>query len=395
MSCFHRALIAVAPCVILLSHHRCDGDFGTSPRENFLVADYSISCNSPSYRGFFFPWAVMMSLVYPVGVPLLYTCLLLPHRKALEQDRTAALASMGSSILVQEFKSQFWYWESIDSIRRVALSGFLVFFGERARVGVAFCIALGFQLLYLETKPFARRESNLLASLANFEISAVVLLLLNTQARSVKGGDVAGSFCIFVNLLLVPPLLVIQVYRTYQRQSVMRTLSSFPLLGAKEQEERHLPSPFLFSQRDAIVEILATGQKNRMLLLHKIFDWLSQWTLEFPITDQKWQQLLFVLDLLSEEDSDITLGICFVIDNQEVYASATPAAVGKLSEPNVHIVRYTSCSRPDERAVVNEEERTILLENSPEPIPYEVRRDHPKDTITQPLIDSPRSYPVR
>ena len=86
MSCFHRALVAVAPCVILSSHHRCDGDFGTSPRENFLVADYSISCNSPSYRGFFFPWAVMMSLVYPVGVPLLYTCLLLPHRKALEQD---------------------------------------------------------------------------------------------------------------------------------------------------------------------------------------------------------------------------------------------------------------------------------------------------------------------
>ena len=102
-----------------------------------------------------------------------------------------------------------------------------------------------------------------------------------------------------------------------------------------------------------------------------------------------------MVDLLSEEDSDIALGLCFVIDNQEVYASATPAAVGKLSEPNVHIVRYTSCSRPDERAVVNEEERTILLENLPEPIPYEVRRDHPKDTITQPLIDSPRSYPVR
>jgi len=88
-----------------------------------------------------------------------------------------------------------------------------------------------------------------------------------------------------------------------------------------------------------------------------------------------------MVDLLSEEDSDITLGICFVIDNQEVYASATPAAVGKLSEPNVHIVRYASCSRPDERAIVNEDERTILLETtSPEPIPYKVRRDNTKDT---------------
>ena len=219
MPCSHRAPIAVAPRVLLSSPHRRDGDFGTSQQETFLVADYSISCNSPSYRGFFFPWAVMMSLVYPLGVPLLYTCLLLPHRKALEQDRTAALASMGSSILVQEFKSKFWYWETIDSIRRVALSGFLFFFGERARVGVAFCIALEFQLLYLETKPFVRRESNLLASLANFEISVVVLLLLNTQARSVKSGEVVGSFCIFFNLLLVPPLLVTQVYRMYQRRT--------------------------------------------------------------------------------------------------------------------------------------------------------------------------------
>ncbi len=61
-------------------------------------------------------------------------------------------------------------------------------------------------------------------------------------------------------------------------------------------------------------------------------------------------------------------------------ANATAAAVSKLLEPNVRILRYTNCSRPDERAVVNEEERTILLENSPDPIPYKVRRDSTKDT---------------
>ena len=279
--CLHRALIVVAPCVLLPSHRRCDSDFGTSPREEWLIADYSVSCLSARYRRFFFPWAVLMSFVYPVGIPLMYTCLVLPHRKALEQDRAAALASMGSSILVQEYKSRYWFFEAIDSIRRVALSGFLVFWGERARVGVAFCIALGFQLLFLEAKPFVRRESNLLASLANFEISAVLLLLLNTQARSIKGGAVAGSLCIFVNLLLVPPLLMIQVYRTYQRRCVIK------LLDTKEREDQ---GDVFFSQSNAIVDMLSAGQKSRMLLLHKTFDWLSRWTLEFPITDRKWAQ---------------------------------------------------------------------------------------------------------
>ena len=81
---------------------------------------------------------------------------------------------------------------------------------------------------------------------------------------------------------------------------------------------------------------------------------------------------------MSEEDSDIALGICFIIDDEKVYANAAAATVSKLSESNTRTLRYTSCSRPDERAVVNEEERTVLLENSPEPIPYEVRRDNTK-----------------
>ena len=90
---------------------------------------------------------------------------------------------------------------------------------------------------------------------------------------------------------------------------------------------------------------------------------------------------LIAANLLSEEDSDIALGICLVIDKEKVYANATPATGGKLSESNVCVLRYASCSRPDERAIVNEDERTILLETtSPEPIPYKVRRDNTKDT---------------
>ena len=98
---------------------------------------------------------------------------------------------------------------------------------------------------------------------------------------------------------------------------------------------------------------------------------------------------------MSEEDSDIALGICFIIDDEKVYANATPAAVSKLSQPNVCILRYASCNRPDERAVVNEEERTILLETSSDPVSYKVRRDNTKDANTRPFVDSPRSYPVR
>ena len=143
------------------------------------------------------------------------------------------------------------------------------------------------------------------------------------------------------------------------------------------QKSKRNRATLFFSQSEAIVEMLAAGQKNRTLLLHKTFDWLSRWTLEFPITDQKWAQLQFVVDLLSEVDSDVALGVCFRVNGEKLYANVTAASDSKLSEPNLRMMRYTNCSRPDERAAINEEEGTIHLENSPEPIPYKVRLDAP------------------
>ena len=69
---------------------------------------------------------------------------------------------------------------------------------------------------------------------------------------------------------------------------MIKALSSVPLLNTKEEAEQD--NGTFLSQSGAIVEMLAAGQKNRMLLLHKIFGWLSKWTLEFPVTDQKWAQ---------------------------------------------------------------------------------------------------------
>ena len=102
------------------------------------------------------------------------------------------------------------------------------------------------------------------------------------------------------------------------------------------------------------------------------------------------------VDLMSEVDSDVELGMCFRIDDEKLYANATVCPMNKPSEPNLRSLRYTSCSRPDERAVISREERTILMENSPEPIPYEVRRaprQHERDITTAwSFVDSPCSH---
>ena len=59
----------------------------TGSRETLRVlqADHSISCDSPSY-GAWKGYAVIMVFIYPIGIPLLYLCELLYHRKAINPE---------------------------------------------------------------------------------------------------------------------------------------------------------------------------------------------------------------------------------------------------------------------------------------------------------------------
>ena len=65
-----------------------------------LQADHSISCDSPSYDAWK-GYAVIMVFIYPIGIPLLYLCELLYHRKAInpdiDADRVAAPGRTRSS----------------------------------------------------------------------------------------------------------------------------------------------------------------------------------------------------------------------------------------------------------------------------------------------------------
>merc|ERR1712070_664947 len=59
-----------------------DPSNGNSPDNYYLIADYSISCNSDRYR-YGVAWAIFMIFIYPIGLPILYFCLLYNIRKEL------------------------------------------------------------------------------------------------------------------------------------------------------------------------------------------------------------------------------------------------------------------------------------------------------------------------
>jgi hypothetical protein len=132
-----------------------DPDSEVKGDDVYLMADYSISCTSEAYyraRSY----AVIMVFVYPIGVPLVYYLLLWSHkslilrRKEIELSEYEKKLILPFSSLYGAYEPQFYYWEVIETFRRIALTGALVLVnpGSGLQIVVALLVSFLFIKLY-------------------------------------------------------------------------------------------------------------------------------------------------------------------------------------------------------------------------------------------------------
>ena len=118
----------------------------------YLAADLSISCSTDRYQ-FGSLWAGLMILVYPIGIPLLYYWLLSANRnyiRYVEDDGTVRPTRPSDKeierlkakypedypdniinhnhlkFLYRAYEPQYWYWEVIETFRRLCFTAFVV-----------------------------------------------------------------------------------------------------------------------------------------------------------------------------------------------------------------------------------------------------------------------------
>jgi predicted outer membrane repeat protein len=130
----------------------CDTVDQNHQTAQYLRADYSIRCDSSTHTAYQI-YAGVMILVYPLGIPLLFSYLLYRHRaklssaydasaRTLSRDRDVSLRS--TSFLWTPYRSGMYYWEVIECVRRILLTGMIVFIapGTAAQAAVACILAL-------------------------------------------------------------------------------------------------------------------------------------------------------------------------------------------------------------------------------------------------------------
>ena len=109
----------------------------------YLRADYTIMCDSPKHRALQI-YASIMILLYPLGIPTLYACLLFRHRRILqsERDREESLEVMPTLDLWKPYKPQHFYYEVAECGRRILLAGVVVFIYPNTAAQIAVTLAL-------------------------------------------------------------------------------------------------------------------------------------------------------------------------------------------------------------------------------------------------------------
>jgi hypothetical protein len=190
-----------------------DPDDALAGEDLYLRADLSINCGSSRHTtGTTF--ATCMILVYPVGVPLMYFWMLHNVKEGI-MNRTENISSklrlaiIPSSFLYSSYEPQCWYWEIVETIRRITMTGVIVLIaqGTSLQIVITMLLSLFFIKMYSHYAPFDDELLDVDAEFAQYQVYFVLFIALLMKEESIPAmGSVWGYLLVFVilSLLLLP-----------------------------------------------------------------------------------------------------------------------------------------------------------------------------------------------
>jgi hypothetical protein len=153
-----------------------------------LHVDYRVHCESDQYFAVQFACTVLIFL-WPIGVPVLVFVML--HRnynliKARDPETLQMFA-----FLLEDYKTDHYYWEAIELARKLFLSGLIAMFrrGSTAQTVLATVVAFAFFALTVRHQPFNVARLNQIKMFTEFQIFGILLscVVLQTHDRALNG----------------------------------------------------------------------------------------------------------------------------------------------------------------------------------------------------------------
>ncbi|CAM9120453.1 unnamed protein product, partial [Phaeothamnion confervicola] len=194
----------------------CD-DLRDVGAEQYLRADYSIECYTGKHKGFII-YAAVMALIYPIGIPVLYAWMMWRQRSHIAVDQAVPEATRLADKSIQTtrflwlpYKREVFWWEVAECVRRLCLTGVLVFILPGA-IGQSAWACVFSVLSLLAVFYFSPHEDSMDAhvyGLGCMIIFCSMFFSLMIQAESAdNSGHAVSVLLVLLNMLMIAATLV-------------------------------------------------------------------------------------------------------------------------------------------------------------------------------------------
>jgi hypothetical protein len=167
---------------------------------SYLEADLRLPCGNNSTYVFFAMLGYAFVLIYPVGIPAFFAVLMFRERDQIHD----AVNKKKYGFLFKDYAMAFFFWEIWDLIRKILLSGILIFFnrGSVGQIVLAMCIALFALELQLRIMPYESHTANWIQVLSFNCILLTLMGALLLKVEMVQGVD-SNLGIYFANVFLI------------------------------------------------------------------------------------------------------------------------------------------------------------------------------------------------
>jgi hypothetical protein len=294
-----------------------DPDNSQEGESEYMRSDYSISCSSDRYL-FGVYWATVMIIIYPIGVPLLFFCLLYRQKEAIinrphltsslsalnydepqsqPQPQPSSLSPSSSlwksnssqdseiilrplRVLYASYVPTFWYWEIFETYFRLLLTGFLVLVsqGSTLQIIIGILNILLFLQLYNSYQPYLNKSYQFLKTLTIWQVYFVLFISLLLRCDVVQRSNPALAVVIVLVILMSFLYDFIGLMTTWVRESYGEWWTIFSVASTADQNgsrrgtgrgrsvaERKLICSELKKQNEVTLEMKRTQEKLSVL----------------------------------------------------------------------------------------------------------------------------------
>lgn len=183
---------------------------------DYLRADYSIECDTFKHRAFMV-YAGFMCLLYPLGIPALYSYILFRNRRVLADGnaRERDLSAYWTSELWLPYKPRFFYYEVIECIRRLALVGVVLLVDDDlpTQIAVTLLLAFVFALVAGAVAPYESRLDGWISCVGHAIIVLSIFFLLLSEVELLQESQTSqeayGAILVALNMSMI--LIVLRV----------------------------------------------------------------------------------------------------------------------------------------------------------------------------------------